>query len=63
MVYFTQLSRDFNNLDLRAKLGYALYKIREILKIKQNAFDLLLIKHRYPVYFNIMQRSWALFSY
>ena len=37
---------DFNYLDLIV-LGYALSKTEEILKIKQNAFVLLLIKQGY----------------
>ena len=40
------LSIDFNYLDLIV-LGYALSKIEEILKIKQDAFVLLLIKQGY----------------
>ena len=38
---------DFNNLDLKCKLEYALSKIEKILKIKQKNFVLLLIKQQY----------------
>ena len=43
---FAHLSMDFNNFGIII-LGYALSKIEEILKIKQDVFVLLLIKQGY----------------
>ena len=40
IAYLAQFPTDFNNLDLKAKLGYALSKTKEILKIKQKPFFL-----------------------
>ena len=47
-VYPAQFSKDFNNMDFKYKLGY---KVKEILKIKQKTFVVLLIKR--PHFFKI----------
>ena len=47
---------------LKSKLGYAVSKIKEILKIKQNAFVLFLIKYQY-FFGTIGRRNFSLFRF
>ena len=47
IVYLAEFSADLKIIISKSKLGYSLSKIKEILKIKQKTFVLLLIKRRY----------------